>query len=683
MLRLLRLQATRRYCVVGAEAGGDRDPRMYLRSSEDLVFLRSPRTLLFKAETAVELCSEVAAALETNAFSNPVRALSMIDSISCLLCMSLDASEVVRSIHPREEFKGQAIQAFDYTDKYMASLNTDRSLYKHVVRLTDTDIWDGLEADQKYYVSMLKQEMESVGLSLPPAKAKLAAALLSDKERKVNEILGAQESTIVQDPEAQIGDLIEVRHELAETMGYDSYITWSMVNTLADDPIEVWKVLLSLADSLQDSAREEVSQLSDFKKKVTNANLTPDREDYDITDFEKRDLFSVIRNRDFKGVEDEVKQYLSVANVWKGLELMISELFGLTMEKADMRLHEKYDKNLQKFEIYTIPRKESESRKLVGTLYADMFKREGKPVGSGHYTVQVGSEFDEFVAGDLDIVLPTNNKLSPIVIFSCDCEGAFAELDPRMHIEEKRKVLHDWNTVLLAAHEVVTVFHEFGHCIHSLLGQTRYQSLSGTRSTSDYVEIFSQITEIYARDYRSLRRWATHHETGLPIPKELCDRMLDLEASFGSLTQLDEIVNALVDLTYHGPRPLKYFTLDPNDKENILSVEVPEGFDRPLKLRQLIGDSLTPIRITELGVRRNFVDQHLVTYPGTYYSYTFSRIYASAIWKKYFETDPFSREAGEKLKSIMARGGSAPPKQLVGMLLPGMSTIDVLKAASA
>eukprot|EP01060_Flectonema_neradi_P023244 TRINITY_DN31455_c0_g1_i1.p1 TRINITY_DN31455_c0_g1~~TRINITY_DN31455_c0_g1_i1.p1 ORF type:complete len:683 (+),score=103.91 TRINITY_DN31455_c0_g1_i1:82-2130(+) len=682
MLRRCRLTSIRGYCVSASQTGSDRDPRKYLQSNEDLVFLRSPRTMLFKAETAVELCHEISSALQTRKFSNPATALNMIDAISCILCLTLDPAEVVRSIHPREEFKGQSDQAFEYAFKFLSELNTQRSFYKHVVALTESDAWSELSPEQRYYVTTLKHEMESVGITLSPAKAKLVSKLLEEKERKAEEVLSVADSSGTRDPEAQIGDLLVTRHELAETLGFDSYISWSMMNTLAADPIEVWKVLLKLANDLQPTAREEIAHLAEVKNEVSSIRSL-DQPDYIITDSEKRDLSAIVRNRQFAGIEAELKNYLSVSNVWKGLEILVSELFGLTMERSEMTNHEKYDKNLQKFKIFTNPRKGSEEKKLVGTMYADLFVREGKPTGSGHYTIQVGNDFDPHIATELDIMMPSGDKLSPIVVFSCDCKGAFAELDPRMFIEEKRKIIHDWDTVLLEPSEVVSIFHEFGHCLHTLLGQTQFQSLSGTRSSMDYIEVFSQITELYARDYRSLRRWATHHTTGLPIPKELCDEMQTLESSFGSLTQLDEIVSALVDLTYHGPRPLTYYTLDPNDNETLIPRLVPEGFDRPVELRKLLSDSLSPIQVTELGIRRNFVSQHLVTYPGTYYSYTFSRVFASAIWNKHFEADPYSWEAGEKLREVMSKGGSAPPRQLISKLLPDMTIDDIYKVASA
>ncbi|KAJ9445529.1 putative mitochondrial intermediate peptidase [Diplonema papillatum] len=649
--KLRSLLQVRKYCVAATDQGADRDPRFYLVGNEGFVFMRSPRSLLFRAETAVELCNELLLALQ-NYRREPRRCLAILDGMSCLMCLTLDAAEATRNLHPREEYRSHANSAYDYMQHFVDAVNRNRALYEPVGMLSEPDQWDALTPVEKHLVNTFRDEMQSIGMNESPARFQLVQSLLQKVESMVNANLATADA--FEEPESTLNELLATRYELAEVMGYDSYAAWGMRGCVASDPVEIWRILLLLSENLQEGAREEIALLLSARSKVGSMGPNDDALPFLIKDFEQKELMAIYRREHFGSVEREVQEYLSLANVWRGVEMVCRDLFNVELVRTEMAMYEKYDKNLVKFHV-----KQIGDEGILGTCYADLVQRDDKPPGAGHFTVQVGSGFDSRSTHDLDLVPPEQDKLLPIVIFTCSIEG--------LYVGEETEDEKDWEKILLTPTESVSLFHEFGHALHSLFGQTEFQVLSGTRSSIDYVEVFSQLMEIYARDYRSLRRWATHHETKIAISRELCDRMNENESCFGCLNQLDEILTACVDLVYHGPRPLTFFSLQHDGR--MVPNQVPPGFESPLPLRRFLSDSVSPIEVTELGFARSYPYQHLVSYPASYYSYTYSRILATAIWNKHFEADPFSRSAGLLLRSVMAKGASAPPAFLLSELI--------------
>eukprot|EP01063_Lacrimia_lanifica_P013604 TRINITY_DN20241_c0_g1_i1.p1 TRINITY_DN20241_c0_g1~~TRINITY_DN20241_c0_g1_i1.p1 ORF type:complete len:705 (+),score=262.64 TRINITY_DN20241_c0_g1_i1:64-2178(+) len=688
------LRPRRAYATAApADTGMDRDPRCYLLSNQDLVYLKSPRSLMFKAETASELASELMLGLNT-ARDDPLRCLTIIDSVSAILCLTLDACEATRSTHPKEEFRGHADTAFQFLQKHTDALNSERALVEPLVKLCSEEVWPTLTPVQKHLVNVYKSEMESLGVHLSPARAALAATLNRKVDTAVDTCLNIE--GLGQDPEIALSELLASRHELASVIGYDSYLSWSLKNCVAENPLDIWKLLLSFSERLQEAAREDMKKLIDLRQAIPfrARSIAPGKE-FDVHDYELRELISLKQREDYPNAAKEAGAYLTIGNAWRGLEIMCHEVLGVRLVKIEgLAQTEQYEKNVVKFEIV-----DEKTELLLGVVYADMIDRETKARGSGHFTVQVGSAFDETLCLDLDLLAPESGKITPIVIFSCSVEPKMVEEDEgddttegtdQVHVpppqsryayaetKEKKTETTNWEMVKLSPDELVSMYHEFGHAMHSVLGQTKYQSLSGTRGSLDYVETFSQLFEMYARDYRSLKRYAIHPKTREAIPKYLVDNMNAMESTCGSLLQLGEIVTACVDLVYHGPRPLTFFALDKDDKETMHAVPIPDGHEHPAEVRKLVSDAISPLVVTELGSQRMNTTQYLLNYPANYYSYTYSRILATAIWQQHFDKDPFSKAAGQKLRKALEYGASAPPAVMLQGLLDDISPERIL-----
>lgn len=218
---------------------------------------------------------------------------------------------------------------------------------------------------------------------------------------------------------------------------------------------------------------------------------------------------------------------------------------------------------------------------------------------------------------------------------------------------------------LLSPNMVDNLFHEMGHAMHSMLGRTQYQHVtgnlnklvskidtvfvfSGTRCSTDFAEVPSILMEYFASDIRVLKHFARHFQTKQPMTDEMLHRLCASKHLFtASETQL-QVFYAALDQAYHGRHPLNGSTTDV-----LADIQ-----------KQYYGLPYIPRTAWQLRF------SHLVGYGSKYYSYLVSRAVAYLIWKTYFEKDPLSRSSGEKYRrECLTHGGGKNPKKLVGDFL--------------
>jgi peptidyl-dipeptidase Dcp len=228
----------------------------------------------------------------------------------------------------------------------------------------------------------------------------------------------------------------------------------------------------------------------------------------------------------------------------------------------------------------------------------------------------------------------------PVVINVCN----FAKGDP----------------ALLSYDDARTLFHEFGHALHHLLSDVSYESLSGTSVARDFVELPSQLYEHWLEVPEVLERYATHVETGEPMPPEMLDRLLKATTYDMGFQTVEYVASALVDLAFHEGAP-------PGDLM-AAQAEVLEGLGMPRA-------------ITMRHASPHFA--HVFSgdgYSSGYYSYMWSEVMDADAFASFEEAggafDPERAEALER--HILARGGSADPAALYEAFRGRMPGVEAL-----
>ncbi|XP_010672007.2 mitochondrial intermediate peptidase, mitochondrial isoform X2 [Beta vulgaris subsp. vulgaris] len=402
--------------------------------------------------------------------------------------------------------------------------------------------------------------------------------------------------------------LIAARHELAQIMGYKSYAEFAACPNMASSADVVMSFLLELSSMVKPKADEEYERLRDYKRAKTS-QMFEDLEPWDETYFS-----AMMKASNFDLDSSVIASYFPLLQCIEGLKLLVESLFGATFHNIPLAPGESWHSDVLKMSLHHPEEGD------LGYLYLDLYSRKDKYPGCAHFAIKGGRRISEV------------EYQLPVVALICNFSNS-----------------NDPATVRLNHGEVETLFHEFGHALHSLLSRTEYQHFSGTRVALDLAETPSNLFEYYAWDYRVLKTFAKHYSTGEIIPKKLVDSMQGAKMMFAATELQRQIFYALIDQKLFGEQ-----SLPPRDTISIVG---------DLKRRYT---SYKQVEGTHWHTRFS----HLLNYGGGYYSYLYAKCLAATIWKNVCEEDPLSLETGAALRTrFLQHGGAVEPVELLNDLI--------------
>ena len=303
------------------------------------------------------------------------------------------------------------------------------------------------------------------------------------------------------DNSENIEQILALRHEAAELVGFKNYAEYSLATKMAGTVDEVLAFLTELAERTRASAKAELNDIQE----IADAPLCA----WDVAYYLEK--LKVLR---FSIANEELRQYFPADVVKRGLFALASRLYEITVsENPDVR---GWHKTVRYFEV------RDKDENLLGSFYTDLFARKGK---------RSGAWMDECVvrknlAGE---------NIPPVGYLVCN----FSPPDAK-------------GLSLLTHDDVVTLFHEFGHMLHHLLTTVDYPSIAGINGVPwDAVELPSQFMENFAWSYEVLEHCSAHCENDEPLPREIYER-LNSSRHFGDgLAMLRQIEFALFDFLVH------------------------------------------------------------------------------------------------------------------------------------
>ena len=304
---------------------------------------------------------------------------------------------------------------------------------------------------------------------------------------------------------ALASEIAKLRAEQAEIMGYPNYASYSLDNTMAKTPENVYAFLKNLISQYSPKADAETKAIEDFARKTQGA-------DFQLQPYD-RFYYSAKMKKELLNVsDDEIKPYFTVDSVLvNGVFYAANRVYGLTFkERKDIPL---YHPDMKAFEVI------DKDGKTKALFYCDYFRRPTKRGGAWMDGFQKQSrQWDQI----------------PIIFNVCNNAKA----------PEGKPSLITWD-------EVTTMFHEFGHALHGILSDCQYNRLSGTSVARDFVEMPSQFNESFASIPEIFDHYALHCDTGEPMPADLKERMLK-SINFQTAYALGENLAATcLDLAWH------------------------------------------------------------------------------------------------------------------------------------
>ena len=309
-----------------------------------------------------------------------------------------------------------------------------------------------------------------------------------------------------QDNTTSIQEILALRHEEAQLLGYANYAEVSLASKMAQSPAEVMTFLRDLAKRARPYAEKDVTELREFAAKQLNLK---DPQAWDWTYIGEK-----LKEARYAFSEQEVKMYFTAPKVLAGLFKIVETLFEVSIRKDTAPVwHEGV-------EFFRIER----AGALVGQFYLDPGARSGK---------RGGAWMDDVRARWLR---PDNQQLqTPVAHLVCNfAEGAGGK------------------PPLLTHDDVITLFHECGHGLHHMLTQINERDVSGISGVEwDAVELPSQFMENFCWEWSVLRHMTSHVDTGEPLPRELFDKMLAAKNFQSGLQTLRQIEFSLFDMRLH------------------------------------------------------------------------------------------------------------------------------------
>lgn len=389
--------------------------------------------------------------------------------------------------------------------------------------------------------------------------------------------------------------ILTLRVEKAQLMGYDTYAAYVLADNMAKTPENVLDFLHNLWGYSIRNAKKEAAELQQIMDKEGKGEKL---EAWDWWYYAEK-----LRQQKYNLNEDEIKPYFSQADVQKGLFYVVNKLYGITLTPTDTV--PVYNKDVKTYIV------NDADGSFLGLFYCDYMPRASKQSGAWM------SNFREQKEG-----------VRPLIY----------------NVASFTKPAGDTPS-LLTIDEAKTMFHEFGHALHGMLSQCKYQGVSGTAVAQDFVELPSQIMEHWTVEPEVLKVYARHYKTGEVIPDELVAK-IENQALFNQGFMTTELLAAaLLDMEFH-------------------NLTTTEGLDVVAFEKQLM-DKLGLIPQIAPRYRATYFRHIMGGYDAGYYSYLWAeRLDADAFeaFKEHGIFDPATAKAFRQ--NILEKGGSDDPMKL-------------------
>lgn len=412
--------------------------------------------------------------------------------------------------------------------------------------------------------------------------------------------------------------LINLRREMAQLLGYDTFADYVMKHRMATKVENVYKLLNDLIEAYKPKAIEEREEVEALAKEEEGEAFK--MEPWDLAYYSQ-----LLKKKKYDLDPEMLRPYLELGNVIKGVFGLATRLYGITFkENKEIPV---YHPDVKPYEVY------DKDGSYLAVLYVDFHPRKGKRDGAWMTEFQ-----GQWIERDGTNVRP---HASLVMNFSKPTEDKPA---------------------LLRLGEVETFLHEFGHSLHGIFANTRFESLSGTNVWWDFVELPSQFMENFAVEKEFLRTFAFHYQTGEPMPDELIEKVI-ASRNYGAATAcLRQVSFGLLDMAYCTHK--EEFT------EDIISFEKKAW--APAIIDEQRMDTCMTVQFSHIMAGG---------YAAGYYSYKWAEVLDADAFSVFKKEGIFNQATAQRFRdNILSRGGTEHPMTLYKRFRGQEPTIDALKA---
>ncbi|MGL4932783.1 MAG: oligopeptidase A [Aeromonas sp.] len=405
------------------------------------------------------------------------------------------------------------------------------------------------------------------------------------------------------DNSAIMTELLTLRRELAQLLGFANYAELSLATKMAEKTEQVVSFLTDLASRSLPQGKAELEEIRLF---AAEQHGQSELAAWDLTYYAEK-----LKQHKFAVSDEQLRPYFPAGKVVKGLFEVVKRVFGM---KVRERLGiDTWHPDVRFYDIF-----DAEDR-LRGSFYLDLYAREHKR-GGAWMDVCLGRRYRQ--DGSLQ---------DPVAYLTCNFNGPV-----------------DGKPALFTHNEVVTLFHEFGHGIHHMLTRIDVAGVAGINGVAwDAVELPSQFLENWCWESEALAFISGHHETGEPLPADLLEKMLTARNFQAAMQMLRQLEFSLFDFRLHQ-------VFDPANQDQIAHVLA--------EVRSQVA-VMTPPAFNRF--QHSFSHIFAGGYAAGYYSYKWAEVLSADAFSRFEEEGIFNPATGQSfLKNILEKGGSKEPMEL-------------------
>lgn len=472
----------------------------------------------------------------------------------------------------------------------------------HVTDLADVEGMPQSVLDGAAHLAKIKGKEGGWLFNLQPSSMVPMITYCKNRElrRKIQMAYGSRAFRDEFDNQELIKRILQLRQERADLLGYTTHADYVLADRMAESVQTATDFLEKIYTVAYPAAQKDLQEVVDFAKETDG-----------ITDFQPWDMSyysNKLKEARYAYDPEELRPWFKVENVLKGLFTVAKHIYGIEVKQV----HDvpTWHADVSTWELYDA------AGSFLGLMYMDLFPRDTKRGGAWQTSFQSQG-------------LYSDGLRRPQV-------AIVASLTPSTEDQPS----------LLRLDEARTIFHEFGHALHSLLADGYYQGLAGTSVLWDFVELPSQIMENWLLEEEALNLFAKHYETGEPLPKELLDKVIAAKNFQAGLANLNQLRYALLDFAWHTTPPDQITDIDAFEKKAVERFQV-----------------LPPID----GANMSCAFAHIFAggYSAGYYSYKWAEALEADAWSLFEEKGIFNPETANAFRTyILARGNSFHPMDL-------------------
>ena len=507
----------------------------------------------------------------------------------------------------------------------MLSLQFSQNLLKenkaYTINITNEEELDGLPDTAKEAAALAAKEHGKEGWVFTLDYPSYSPFMTYSTQRELRKQLYMMRNTICthSNDENNINicrRIVNLRREIAQLLGFNTYADYVLKNRMASNEANVYKLLNDLISAYMPTAKAEVQDIEKKAKEMEGNDFK--MEPWDFSYYSHK-----LQLERFNLDAEMLRPYFELSKVIEGVFGLANKLYGITFkENKDIPV---YHGDVKAYEVF------DKDGSYLAVFYADFHPRKGKQGGAwmteyqGQWIDKKGENVRPHVSVVMNLTKPTAEK-----------------------------------PALLTLGEVETFLHEFGHSLHGMFANTRFESLSGTNVWWDFVELPSQFMENYAVEKDFLRTFAFHYKTGEPLPDELIDgiaKSRNFMVAYGCMRQVSF---GLLDMAYYTQS--KPFT------DDIIPFEK-KAWEKAMVLPQL-PDTCMTVQFSHIMAGG---------YAAGYYSYKWAEVLDADAFSVFKKNGIFDKKTAQSFRdNILSKGGTEHPMTLYKRFRGGEPTIDAL-----